>query len=83
MPKYKMLHDGGTTGAKTKKEYKYTLGNLIEAPEGEFNHLGRGAYEIVKEEAPKPDAPNAGETQTRLAGGSPTTQDAAKDAKGK
>ena len=88
MPKYRMKHDGGTIGAKTQTEYKYVTGQVIEAPDGEFKHLGRGAYEFIHE--PKPDAPDGDKSkpdvsgaQTRLADESPTTQDTTKNAQGK
>jgi hypothetical protein len=76
-----MKHDGGTIGAKTQTEYKYVTDQVIEAPDGEFKHLGRGAYEFIHES--KPDAPEAGSPQTRLADGSPNTQTGVKTQDGK
>lgn len=38
---YQPKLSGSTTGAKTGRYYKYDAGKLIEAPEGEFDHLGK------------------------------------------
>lgn len=42
---YIMRTNGSTHGAVTGRLYKWAANQVVNAPEGEFDHLGRGRYE--------------------------------------
>jgi hypothetical protein len=62
---YKVIESTGTHGAVTKKPYKLIAGETVEAPEGEFVHLGDAvAVVTIPKDAPHIEVAMVTDTQT-------------------
>jgi hypothetical protein len=71
MPKYRMLTRGCSNGAVSGKHRTWDIGQVIEAPEGEFSNLKDSSYALVKpkrkKKAPAPTVVPDGTYETRPA----------------
>lgn len=48
------MRENGSTRGRSGKAYRYQIGDVIEAPAGELDHVGSGVRILTEDPRPKP-----------------------------
>lgn len=66
---HRMLRSGSTTGAVSGRPRAWQAGQTIAAPEGEFDHVSQGTFEVItpKEAKESPQAETAESKEAKQA----------------
>lgn len=66
---HRMLRSGSTTGAVSGRPRAWRAGQTIAAPEGEFDHVSQGTFEVItpKEAKESPQAETAESKEAKQA----------------
>lgn len=69
---HRMLRSGSTTGAVSGRPRAWQAGQTIAAPEGEFDHVSQGTFEVITPKEAK-ESPQAETAESKEAKQSETT----------